>query len=74
MDAATGYCEGCYRTIEEIADWGMMAEDRKRSVWQALRRRRAELNPVAPTVAPSVRRPGETEPPFIGQETPPEAS
>jgi predicted Fe-S protein YdhL (DUF1289 family) len=48
MDVASGYCEGCFRTIEEIADWGMMTDDRKREVWQALRRRQAALYPPTP--------------------------
>lgn len=48
MDVASGYCEGCYRTIEEIADWGMMSDDRKREVWQALRQRQAALYPPMP--------------------------
>ncbi len=48
MDVASGYCEGCFRTIEEIADWGMMSDDRKREVWQALRQRQAALYPPTP--------------------------
>ncbi|WP_332825822.1 DUF1289 domain-containing protein [Ramlibacter sp.] len=36
MDAVTGWCEGCFRTLDEIAAWGMMADDDKRAVWQAL--------------------------------------
>jgi predicted Fe-S protein YdhL (DUF1289 family) len=53
IDEATGYCAGCYRTIEEIAGWGMMSDERKSSVWQELRRRRATLEPVvAPTEPP----------------------
>lgn len=30
IDPATGYCEGCFRTIDEIAGWGG-ADDRARS-------------------------------------------
>ena len=52
IDVASGYCEGCYRTIEEISDWGMMTDDRKRDVWRELRLRRARLNPVMPTTPP----------------------
>ncbi|HEU5294719.1 MAG TPA: DUF1289 domain-containing protein [Burkholderiaceae bacterium] len=40
MDAATGWCEGCLRTIDEIAAWGSMADDDKRAVWRALDQRR----------------------------------
>ena len=39
MDAATGFCEGCYRTIEEIAQWGMMSDADKRAVWATLLQR-----------------------------------
>ena len=36
MDAMTGWCEGCFRTLDEIAAWGMMADADKRAVWQEL--------------------------------------
>lgn len=32
MDAASGYCEGCRRTLEEIACWSAYSADEKRSV------------------------------------------
>jgi uncharacterized protein len=41
MDAATGWCEGCQRTLSEIAAWGGLDDDRKRTVWQQLPARRA---------------------------------
>ena len=40
MDAATGWCEGCMRTLDEIAAWGSLPDDDKRLVWQQLRLRR----------------------------------
>lgn len=40
MDAATGWCDGCLRTIDEIAAWGGMDDDGKRAVWAQLRQRR----------------------------------
>jgi predicted Fe-S protein YdhL (DUF1289 family) len=43
MDAASGYCEGCLRTIEEIAGWSAMAEDDKRRIWAQLPQRAAWL-------------------------------
>jgi len=43
MDPASGLCEGCLRTIDEIAAWGAMADDDKRTVWQRLERRREQL-------------------------------
>jgi hypothetical protein len=36
MDAATEVCEGCFRTLEEIAMWGMSSEEDKRAVWKLL--------------------------------------
>jgi len=42
MDAASGLCEGCLRTIDEIVAWGTMADDDKRAVWQRLELRRIE--------------------------------
>jgi predicted Fe-S protein YdhL (DUF1289 family) len=43
IDAATGLCEGCRRTIDEIAHWGLLDDDEKRAVWADLNRRRAVL-------------------------------
>jgi len=39
MDAATGLCEGCYRTLDEIASWSTMEDEEKRSVWRRLAER-----------------------------------
>ena len=36
MVPATGFCEGCLRTIDEIAAWSRMDDARKRSVWRAI--------------------------------------
>jgi uncharacterized protein len=41
MDPASGYCEGCLRTIDEIAGWSRMDDDARRAVWLDLPRRRA---------------------------------
>lgn len=40
IDAATGLCAGCLRTLDEIADWGSLDDDAKRAVWSAIERRR----------------------------------
>jgi predicted Fe-S protein YdhL (DUF1289 family) len=42
MDASTGWCEGCLRTIEEIAGWSMFDDGEKRAVWDALALRHAQ--------------------------------
>jgi predicted Fe-S protein YdhL (DUF1289 family) len=36
IDPDTGLCEGCYRTLDEIAAWSSMADDEKRAVWKRL--------------------------------------
>jgi predicted Fe-S protein YdhL (DUF1289 family) len=41
MDATTGLCAGCLRTIEEIAAWGSLDDAAKREVWQRITQRRA---------------------------------
>ncbi len=40
MNDRTGWCEGCYRTIDEIIAWSKMADDGKRQVWRLLPARR----------------------------------
>lgn len=39
MDAATGLCEGCLRTLDEIAAWGRMSDGEKREVWALIAKR-----------------------------------
>ncbi|MDP1968603.1 MAG: YbaK/EbsC family protein [Burkholderiaceae bacterium] len=39
MDPASGLCEGCYRTLDEIAAWSDMSEPGKREVWRSIERR-----------------------------------
>ncbi len=41
MNPATGYCEGCFRTIPEITDWGRADDDRKRAILAEVASRRA---------------------------------
>jgi len=43
MVPATGLCEGCLRTIDEIVAWGRADDDYKRAVWAEIRRREAQL-------------------------------
>lgn len=40
IDEATGWCEGCLRTLDEIAGWSAMPDAAKRAVWEALPARR----------------------------------
>lgn len=67
IDAATGYCLGCARTTDEIAQWSEAADDERLLVWSSLPGRFTALGqvlmrlPWAPTeilafVARSLRR------------------
>lgn len=40
MDADSGWCQGCQRTLAEIAAWSVLPEADKRAVWLALPARR----------------------------------
>jgi hypothetical protein len=41
MNPRTGLCEGCLRTIDEIAQWSTASEETKRAIWRLIRQRRA---------------------------------
>jgi uncharacterized protein len=43
MSPATGLCEGCLRTIDEIAGWSRMDDTAKQAVWQVIEQRREDL-------------------------------
>ncbi len=48
LDSRTGFCAGCFRTLDEIAAWSELDDDAKRAVWSALDGRRADAaHPVA---------------------------
>ena len=40
MNPRTGRCDGCYRTLDEIAQWSEYSEAEKRAVLARLPRRR----------------------------------
>jgi predicted Fe-S protein YdhL (DUF1289 family) len=40
IDPKTGFCMGCGRTLDEIAHWTNLSEDRRRSIMAVLARRR----------------------------------
>jgi predicted Fe-S protein YdhL (DUF1289 family) len=59
MDAATGWCEGCQRTLAEIAAWSGLSDADKRAVWQELPRRReawVRLHPALPAASKGADR------------------
>jgi predicted Fe-S protein YdhL (DUF1289 family) len=43
IDAVTGLCAGCYRTLDEIAGWIDLPEQRKRTLLATLATRRAQF-------------------------------
>ncbi|MCK2056345.1 DUF1289 domain-containing protein [Methylobacterium sp. 37f] len=50
LDAATGLCEGCGRTRDEIALWGSLSEMQRRAVMATLE---ARLGAAFPARVPS---------------------
>lgn len=40
LDPATGWCKGCFRTIDEIADWTRLGPAGRRAVVDAAKARR----------------------------------
>ena len=49
LNAGTGWCEGCYRSIDEIAAWSTMSDPERLKVWRLLGpRRRQGVPPQEP--------------------------
>jgi predicted Fe-S protein YdhL (DUF1289 family) len=42
MDKASGWCEGCLRTIDEIRGWSSYDDVTKRAIWDTLDARHAQ--------------------------------
>jgi len=60
IDAVTGFCVGCYRTLDEIAGWIDLPEQRKRTLLTTLATRRAQFGAaIAGRQAPGDGRDGE---------------
>ena len=47
MDTGSGLCEGCFRTIEEIREWGRSDDAAKRVMWDDIAQRLRETHPGA---------------------------
>lgn len=56
MDARTGWCEGCSRTIEEIAQWALLPDGAKREIWARLAQRREQLSGSTGATPPGAPR------------------
>jgi predicted Fe-S protein YdhL (DUF1289 family) len=41
MSPETALCEGCLRSIDEIAIWGNATNDAKRAIWKLIKQRRS---------------------------------
>ncbi len=39
MSEKTGWCEGCFRTLDEITGWSHRAPEAKRDVWRLIAQR-----------------------------------
>jgi predicted Fe-S protein YdhL (DUF1289 family) len=44
MDAKSGLCEGCLRTVDEIAGWAAATDETKSLILAAIAQRRARLD------------------------------
>lgn len=53
IDAVTGLCAGCYRTLDEIAGWIDLPEQRKRTLLATLATRRAQFGAAIAARHPS---------------------
>ena len=42
LDAASGLCLGCARTLQEISDWSNLDDAGKRAVWARIAERRSQ--------------------------------
>ncbi|MBU6503322.1 MAG: DUF1289 domain-containing protein [Burkholderiales bacterium] len=49
MSEDNRWCEGCFRTLDEIAQWSRMSDAEKRAVWVLIEQRAA--GPGASTVS-----------------------
>ena len=50
MDEASGLCQGCYRTLDEIAAWAGAGDPEKILILAAVAQRRSRLDSAADLV------------------------
>ena len=43
MVAATGLCEGCWRSIEEVMVWGRASDAERLAIWAQIEARQATV-------------------------------
>lgn len=46
MDEASGLCQGCYRSLAEIAAWSSASDPEKSLILAAVSQRRVRLDPA----------------------------
>ena len=46
MDARTGLCKGCYRSLDEIGGWGQMSDAEREAVMAELDARKSDVAKV----------------------------
>ena len=46
MGFATGLCQGCLRTLEEITAWSQLDDEGKRAIWGRIEQRALAASPV----------------------------
>jgi predicted Fe-S protein YdhL (DUF1289 family) len=54
MDPASELCEGCFRTLDEIAAWGGADDESKRAIWRLIGERIGPLA-LSPTLSQGER-------------------
>jgi predicted Fe-S protein YdhL (DUF1289 family) len=52
MEIATGLCQGCLRTLEEITAWSKLDDEGKRAIWAQIEQRAARLSAAEQGDAP----------------------
>ena len=52
MDEQSGWCLGCYRTLDEIAAWSLMEDAARRAVRDQLQARRRSARQTRPEPLP----------------------
>ena len=45
VNESTGCCEGCFRTLGEIASWSSADDEGKRGIWKMIEQRMDALQP-----------------------------
>ncbi|MDE1951441.1 MAG: DUF1289 domain-containing protein [Betaproteobacteria bacterium] len=56
MDTTSGYCQGCWRTLDEIAAWSTLSDPDKLRLWRVLRQRRETAAQITPKPVPDARK------------------